>query len=162
MTALLNWLGEKFSDPVPEEGTRAAHVQRIIREDDLNVGRRMSDGTIYVGLSPDTGAPLYMSLGAQAQAVTYDQACDFAANSDADGHTDWRLPTARELEMLHRFSGRRGSLSEVFNKNSWQDGFHWSSTPDGGYAYAQQFMTSDGDAHLLKKDTRISVRLVRG
>lgn len=157
-TALVNWLGEKAGLGCPD----SVDVPRPPRDEGMNVGRKMDDGTIYIGMSPDTGAPLYILPADEAMPMTFQQAKDHAARIDGAGHEDWRLPTRGELEVLYKFHERAG-LKDTFNKSSWQDAFYWSSTSCGANeAYAQQFMPGLGGSHQLKKDSRISVRVVRG
>ncbi len=78
------------------------------------------------------------------------------------GHSDWRLPTPRELlSIVHR--GRVGpAIDPVYFPNTTTDR-HWSSTTtaaDADLAWNVGF--NDGDVGLDDKINFVSVRLVRG
>ena len=97
------------------------------------------------------------------------------------GFTDWRVPTLRELQGLvycssgvpNHFKGDDPSICqgshgiptlqpEVFPANSAEDGWFWSSTPDGldGYqAWGVDF--TRGDSHAFPGTVRSGARLVR-
>ena len=63
----------------------------------VKIGDRMLDGSIYAGVSPDTGRVMYSTPQDAAQTHTFGKATKYAAVLGAHGHTDWRIPTASEL-----------------------------------------------------------------
>src|SRR5437868_4494417 len=63
-------------------------------------GDRMNDGTVYAGISPDTGKPMYTTPADAPLTYTFNQAQKYAANVDEHDHQDWRVPTTGELKVL--------------------------------------------------------------
>jgi hypothetical protein len=66
------------------------------------IGAKMPDGTIYAGISPDTGKPMYATPADAPLTMTFNEAAEHAktANSQkACGHRDWRVPTKAELNV---------------------------------------------------------------
>jgi hypothetical protein len=126
----------------------------------LEVGDKMQDGSIFAGISPDTGkqmfampadAGLSITFYAAAQhaqklnsvntlAMTFNEAAQCAKNLNILkylGHDDWRVPTKAELNVL--FENReKGALKGTFKlTGSDPSGWYWSGTPfdDSNYAY---------------------------
>jgi hypothetical protein len=60
----------------------------------------MADGTIYAGVSPDTGAAMYVTPTDTPLPLPFEHARQYAAKLDAHGHSDWRLPTKDELNVM--------------------------------------------------------------
>jgi hypothetical protein len=63
------------------------------------IGMEMPDGSVYVGISPETNQPMY------ATPVKGD-----VTNLDAHGHQDWRSPTKAELNVLFNSRADIGRL----------------------------------------------------
>ena len=61
-----------------------------------NVGDRMRDGTIYAGISPDTGRKMFTTAADAALTMKWKTAMDYAAGLEAPGHDDWRVPSKGE------------------------------------------------------------------
>jgi Protein of unknown function (DUF1566) len=124
------------------------------------IGSIMPDGTVYAGISPNTGKPIYaIPLDAELT-LTFNDASAYAANLNAQehlGHDDWRVPTKAELNALFNNRAAIGGFDESGSNPS---GWYWSSTStDSWVALNQRF--SDG---FQAKDIKIghsSVRLVR-
>jgi hypothetical protein len=68
--------------------------------DALAIGAKMPDGTVYAGISPDTGKPMYTTPKDSGLCAEWRKAMDHAAGLDAHGHKDWRVPTTAELKVL--------------------------------------------------------------
>ena len=64
------------------------------------VGDTMEDGTIYAGISPDTGKSMYTTPTDAPLRMQWRKAMDYAAGLDTHGHKDWRVPSAGELKVL--------------------------------------------------------------
>ena len=62
-------------------------------------GRKNKDGTVYAGVSPDTGKELSLTPADAPGAYTWDSAMAYCKALAADGHHDWRLPTLGELAV---------------------------------------------------------------
>lgn len=127
-------------------------------------GTRMEDGTIYAGLSPQTGTPLYVGPADAPLDLQWKAAMDYAANLDANGHKDWRLPTRQELNVL--FDNRASiqnldaTVGTAEDGNSYP-GLYWTSVKGViSFAWFQRF--SDGVQSSFYNTTPVAVRCVRG
>jgi hypothetical protein len=49
----------------------------------------MKDGTVYAGISPDTGQPMYATPADTPLTMTFSEAVGYADALDAHGHNDW-------------------------------------------------------------------------
>jgi hypothetical protein len=127
--------------------------------DALAIGAEMPDGSIYAGVSPDTGRPMYTTPKDSGLCGEWRRAMDYAAGLDAHGHKDWRAPTTAELKVLCTHCAAIGNFDET---GSNPGGWYWSSTQTNRYdAWAQRF--SGGNQFLnLCKDDAASLRCVRG
>lgn len=126
----------------------------------LKPGDKMPDGTIYAGISPDTGKKMFAMPADAPLSMTFNEAAEYAktANSQkAHGYEDWRVPTQRELDVLFN---NRAAIGGLNVSGSDTAGWYWSATPDViWYAWCQRF--SDGDLDSNGKGNHSSVRLVR-
>ena len=59
----------------------------------------MPDGTVYAGISPETGKAMFTTAADAPATCTFNEAQDYAANLEAYGHRDWRVPTL--LKVSH-------------------------------------------------------------
>jgi len=125
-----------------------------------NIGDKMPDGTIYAGMSPDTGKPMYTLPWDAPLTMTFNKAKDYAYAANAQevgGHEDWRVPTKNELNVLFN---NRAAIGEFDVSSSGPAGWYWSATPDGDwFAWGQRF--SDGCQANYHKGHLSAVRCVR-
>jgi hypothetical protein len=123
----------------------------------------MRDGTIYVGMSPDTETPMYAMPLDAPMAMRWNEAMDYAARFEGCSHKDWRLPTAGELNVLYK-ARNQGALKGTFNETGgYESGWYWSSAEDrdgADFAWDQRF--DDGNRGWDRKSNKSSLRLVRG
>ncbi len=125
------------------------------------IGDRMADGTVYAGVSPDTGKAMYATPADAPLTMKWEDAMKHAAKLDAHGHQDWRVPTKGELNVLWE-NRDKGALRGTFNvTGSPPAGRYCSSTEDYYVILAWDQHFSDGTQHWLLKDTESSLRLVR-
>jgi hypothetical protein len=136
---------------------------------ELKVGDRMPDGTIYAGVSPDSGKRLFAAAADAPRLMTFKDANHYAQTLEAHGHKDWRLPMRAELTNLfnNRIEIGGFTMKPGSGNARWycgNDRCYWSCTeeprnaPSG--AWGIDFM--DGDGSWYRKDTvPISSRLVR-
>ena len=123
-------------------------------EDNIQIGDKMTDGTIYAGISPDTKEAMYVTAKDAGLITTFNQAKKCASKLDAHGHKDWRLPTEAELNVLFK-NREKGALKGAFNLKSENGaGYYWSSKrayiilgsglsfSDGQYYYIRNALTS--------------------
>jgi hypothetical protein len=129
------------------------------------IGDQIEDGTIYAGISPDTGQPLYALPSDAALTLTWEKAMKYAADLEAHGHPpgSFRLPTAGELNVLYE-NRDKGALSGTFDTRSGtfdtNANWYWSSSEyNGNGAWIQRF--SDGIQDYSGKNFSYLVRCVR-
>ena len=119
------------------------------------IGDKMLDGSIYAGISPETGTPLYTTPADAPGHFLFAQAPDYAAALDAHGHKDWRVPTKDELNVLRKNRKAIGGFKLTDTPGSYDpdnpDSYYWSATITEfeHAAWAQRF--SDGQFHGLTK-----------
>jgi hypothetical protein len=123
----------------------------------LKVGAAMPDGTIYAGVSPDTGKPMYATPKDAPMHCNFNQASDYAGKLDSHGRRDWRVPTKAELNVLF---GNRAAMGGFDTMGSDPAGWYWSSSRFYNLAWAQRF--SDGNQFNRYRNFASSLRCVRG
>jgi len=126
-------------------------------------GQEMDDGSICLGVSPETGKPFYAAEADESLTMKWKDAMKAAAKKNAHGHTDWRLPTKDELQVM--FDNReKGALKGTFNQTgAGPEGWYLSSTEgrlDSDCAWGQGF--GGGYPGWYHKGDLSSVRCVRG
>jgi hypothetical protein len=123
----------------------------------------MQDGSIFAGISPDTGKQMFAMPADAGLTMTFNEAAKYAKKLNAAkalGHDDWRVPTKAELNTL--FENReKGALNGTFNATGIPAGYYWSGTPiNGVVAYGQLF--SDGlQISNIPRNGHLAVRCVR-
>lgn len=121
------------------------------------VGEKMHDGTIYAGISPDTGKAMYATPADASLAMTFNEAKEYATRLDAHGHKDWHVPTKAELNVLFNSRAAVGGFNVTA---SFPAGWYWSASPGNEWgAWGQRF--SDGAQLNYTKRGPSSVRPVR-
>jgi hypothetical protein len=122
-------------------------------------GGRMPDGTIYAGISPDTGARMYTTPADAPEVYTWNKAIRYCKALSAFGHHDWRMPSLGELAVQFGNRADIGGFNET-GKMRNASGYYWSSLQVGeGAAWGQLF--SDGFHEDFSKDLVSSLRCVR-
>ncbi len=79
------------------------------------IGDEVEDGTVYAGLSPDTGRAMYATPKDASGAYDFNEAAGYAEDLGAHGHNDWRVPSKGELNVLWE-NCDKGRLKGTFNK----------------------------------------------
>jgi len=122
------------------------------------VGDKMPDGTIYAGISPDTSKPMYATSGdASSLTMKFNEAQKYAAQLEAHGLKDWRVPTKAELNVLFN---NRAAIGGFDVTGSYPAGWYWSASSDDTWnAWDQRF--SDGNQAYNFKVNLSAVRCVR-
>lgn len=120
----------------------------------------MPDGTLYAGISPDTGKPIYTMSEDAPLTMTFNEAKDYAAKLDAHSHKDWRVPTKGELNVLFNNRSKIGGFKENVLGGA---GFYWSSSETSSYAKPRAWCKrfSDGASPSVAPFYSHSVRFVR-
>ena len=122
-------------------------------------GTIMQDGTIYAGVSPDTGRPIYTTPKDAPLLCLFNEAGNYPSKLEAHGCQDWRVPTKAELKVLFR---NRAAIGGFNTSGSHPAGSYWSSSRLGdGLAWTQRF--SDGfHGYNVFKGFQSALRCVRG
>jgi hypothetical protein len=124
------------------------------------LGDTMPDGTVFAGISLDTGKKMY-ALPADAEVtMTFNEAAEYAKRLSQKkylGHDDWRVPTKSELIGLFN---SRVAIGAFNISGSYPAGWYRSASPYGDLsAWEQRF--SDGAQQYNGNGNRSSVRLIR-
>jgi hypothetical protein len=120
------------------------------------IGTRMPDGTIFAGISPDTGRPMYATPEDAPLTVTFNEARTYAEELHAHSCGDWRIPTRAELNVLFQNRAAIGNFD-----TSGTAGWHWSSSRRDEYnTWGQCF--SDGNQSNGYNGNQSPLRCVRG
>jgi hypothetical protein len=121
------------------------------------IGDTMEDGTIFAGISPDTGRRMYTRPADTDLTMKWREAMNYAANLNARGHRDWKLPSKAELNVLFK---NRAAIGGFDTSGSFPAGYYWSSSKiSGSNAWYQRF--SDGFQNANNKNGELCVRCVR-
>jgi hypothetical protein len=122
-------------------------------------GGRMPDGTVYAGISPDTRRNLYTTAADAPGVYTWTQGIEYCKTLETLGHHDWRMPTIGELAVLFTNRADIGGFNET-GRMLHATGYYWSSLQvTDGNAWAQSF--KDGFHENPDKDQDSSLRCVR-
>ena len=136
----------------------------------LAIGQRMEDGTVYAGISPDTGKPMYALPGDAPLTMKWKQAMEYAAAFEGHGHPQgtFRVPTKDELNVLFQNEAQIGGFKTTGSAPAryyWSSSAcYWSPTktethPLAHYAWNQSFY--DGRPFWNNKNNESALRLVR-
>ena len=93
---------------------------------ELVLGQKMKDGTIFAGLSPDTGRPMYVTSADEKLKYSFNGAVQRAEQKSAETDNDYRVPTAAELNVLYE---NRNIIGGFNLEGNCPDGMYWSSSP---------------------------------
>jgi hypothetical protein len=111
-------------------------------------------GGIYIGLAAADGdlpqAHLVLATATPAGRLTWKKAMAWASDQNADGHTDFRLPTRFESALI--YANGRAHVDTA----PW----YWTSSEHSeSYAWIQDF--GDGDQFYDRKVSHYAARAVR-
>lgn len=133
-------------------------VRRPTQTENRKIFALMPDGTVYAGVSPDTGRAMYATPEDTGLCARWHKVMDYAAALDAHGHKDWRVPTTCELNELFT---NRAAIRNFNQTGSDPAGWYWSSSQHlKYYAWLQRF--SDGYRSDNLKLNSAALRCVRG
>ncbi len=129
------------------------------------VGDKQADGTVFAGVSPDTGKAMYARPSDEPNTMKWKRAMDYAARYEGHGHPvgTFRVPTTRELSVLFQ---NRAAIGGFNLSGSRRAGWYWSSKPFfgnarvGNCAWIQNFDEGNQDWQAIAA-AKASVRLVR-
>lgn len=138
-------------NPFPAGGGNIAATRT-----ELGIGRIMADGSIFAGISPDTGREMYLTAHDAPLTYAFNDAADFAKSLTAHNQNDWRVPTKNELKVIF---DNRAAISGFMTTDT--PAWYWSSTQETSYsAWAQRFT----DGHQVQRGENMAslLRCVRG
>jgi hypothetical protein len=122
-------------------------------------GRRMPDGTVYAGISPDSDKALYTTPQDAPAVFSWVKAQKYCRALSASRQRDWHVPSLGELAVLFTNRASIGSFNETGYVNN-APGYYWSSLQIGdASAWGQRF--NDGYHEDLSKTQDSLVRCVR-
>jgi hypothetical protein len=121
-------------------------------------GGKMLDGTVFAGISPDTDKPMYATPADASLTMKFSKAQKYAAELDAYGHKDWRVPTKAELNVLFN---NRAAIGGFDISGSGPAGWYWSASPNDKWDASWCQRLSDGAQVYNYMDGHLSVRPVR-
>lgn len=107
------------------------------------VGKQMPDGTIFAGLSPTTGRPLYATASDAPLRLDFKAAAAYARKLSEGRHNNWRQPSRKEWRLLHN-NKDKGALKKAFpfGAKPPQD-WYWAGDA-GNVCYGSAFRFRDG------------------
>ena len=123
----------------------------------------MPDGTIYAGISPDTGKAMYTTPQDAPLTMKWKTAMDYAESLNAHGHQDWRVPTKAELNVLFN---NRAAIGGFDKSGPDPAGWYWSSTEYGktgawNQYFGEGYLFGSGYQNQGVKYAAASLRCVR-
>jgi len=141
----------------------------------LEPGTVMKDGSIYAGISPNTGNMMFVMPKDSYLPMTFNQAVGHAEalnRTQSLGHEDWRLPTRNELNVIFK-NKEKGALKDTFNeagadyRNLGRPANHrnvegWYRTTDWGSLYTRSAqLFKSGDQAVIFNIDLATVRYMR-
>jgi hypothetical protein len=117
-----------------------------------SIGQKMLDGTIYAGISPDTGKSMYTTPRDERLTHTFNEALERAAS------LNMRVPSKNELAVLFQNLVAIGGFK---GGNGWNPAGDYWSCSEGGSLGAWAQCIHDGSDRIALKDENLSLRLVR-
>lgn len=122
------------------------------------IGQRMPDGTVYAGISPDTGKPMFTTPHDTGLYGDWINALDDAAKLNTYGCRDWRVPSKGELRRLFAHRAAIGNFDE---SGDHTNGWYWSCS-EGCTRGAAVLRFSDGKDGYNYQNHPATLRCVRG
>jgi len=136
---------------VPSKQQRGSNAKQVA------VGDRMPDGSVFAGVSPDTGRPFFVAEKDAPLTLTWRQAVGYAEDMGSSSSYEWRLPTKAELNTLFL---HRAKIPGLRTNGVMGSGHYWTeqgSVPFG--SFSKSF--GDGAWYWRSRDGHASIRLVR-
>jgi hypothetical protein len=117
-----------------------------------------------VGYDDDSGASCEGYVAGQS--VTYCNTEAYTArvnNASWCGHTDWRMPTRKELQGIVSFDRVSPAIDTGYFPNTPASSVVWSGSPVAYHSnYAWLVVFDFGDSYIVYRSNSYQVRLVRG
>jgi len=162
-------------------GRSAASADTELPSLEPAIGMKMTDGSYFVGISPDTNLPMYAAPSNAPRLMNYDNAAKYARDLEVGGKKGFRVPSLAELYVLRKAIFMNEELRKTFYLVGTQpDGWYHSSSQDipelitaidewgekyapfaQGPTYQKSMRLIDGDARLWTMAILFQVRPVR-
>jgi hypothetical protein len=160
-------MAKKKLNTVPDKEQRDAWNDRVRKMKEAArekvPGDVMEDGSVFAGISPTTGKKMFV-MPRDHLYSSFNAAAQYARKLNDEktlGHSDWRLPTKAELQVLYD-NREKGALRGTFNQTgSSTHGWYWSSTPHGSMTSIWQMRFNDATTNYFSSTMSASVRYVR-
>lgn len=120
------------------------------------IGQKKQDGTIYAGVSPETGQAMYVAPHDSPLALKFVKAVEYTGSLRLNDKSDFRLPTESELKVILE-NKDKGGLRGTFNHFSYWSSTQWSM--DKRYIVARERF--DGEKAFYTKGRANYARPVR-
>jgi hypothetical protein len=129
----------------------------------LKIGDKMPDGTIYAGISPDTGEKMYAMPEDASLMMTFNKAKEYASGLEAHGHKDWRGPTKEELVVLFNNRAAVGGFkkADLSPSHKTGEGWYWAFSEERVIAGNAHDGVADWGRDWNPDKIKCSVRCVR-
>lgn len=125
----------------------------------MEPGNRMADGSVYAGVSPEKGRPMYLTRFDQPLRMTFNDAVACAASLDAHGHKDWCIATKDEMLVIGKNREAIGDFNTV--ETDAYSLYYWSSTPLDTFSVFAHDMTRNSTYASNSKSMLQRLRCVR-
>ena len=121
------------------------------------IGAIQPDRTLFAGISPDTGKPMFVQPRDMPRRMNWNRAAQGAQIFEGYRHNDWRLPTRNELKVLFENAAALG-----LDKKDMGHNWHWSSEEKSGKDGVAWVQSDDKTAQFVRKDLTLYTRYIRG
>jgi hypothetical protein len=104
----------------------------------LEIGAKMTDGSIYAGLTTDGNAQIFIMPTDLDVALTFNDAAKAVQklnSQKAHGHDDWQIPNKDTLQVLQKNKNEgalKGTFKTAASSSSDNSGWYWSPTEHRG------------------------------
>jgi hypothetical protein len=136
-------------------------------EAEPEIGEKMKDGTVFAGISPESGEKMFTTPRSSSLTMSFNEAAEYAVQLNKEkylGHDDWRVPTKAELRVLfeHQYKGElKGTFNLLGGPEEGTSGLYWSSTPGSSRINAECIRFNVGAPELYYKGAHLHLRCVR-
>lgn len=125
------------------------------------IGTRAEDGTVYAGVSPDTGTAMYALAVDEAGELTFQEAQERANVLSRESGQSYRVPSAAELTVLFNNRSAIGGFDEsgAYPRGYYRSATHMNDNPESVGASVMRHPHQE--PFNISKAYGVSVRLVR-
>lgn len=152
------------ADPTKTAAFRRAVKDMRAAAAEPKIGDAMPDGSIFAGISPDTGRKMFVAPE-DSLCSSFNNVARKVAQMNAQpylGHADWRIPSKAELQVLYD-NRNVGALAGTFDDSgSFTRGWYYSSTQATGASAFWQQRFNDGAQNYFHESASASLRCLRG